>query len=134
MNWLQFDVDKIISIQYTESYIDREYQWHPVRTEPRYRKFLGIKLWQDGINESPEGFYERESNFHWESYMDPSEFPLYGRFINGKEIWFLARVEITLINKTTISRRFETNKEALDWIEDLSVKSNKVFETITLNK
>ena len=136
MSEIHFDVNLISRITFTQVRKADRYLWRPEQVIPKYRKRLLIFKVKDGVTIKPEGFYEERHFTHiTEEYLFMCGYQIRHSPIanGGKEAWHRASVEVRLIDKSEINRRFDTNEEALDWIEKLKTWSNKPFETITIS-
>ena len=148
MNAIHFDVNLISKIHYRKSYHNNDYVWREEETVPKYKTFLLIFNIRDGVTVKPAGFYEDKSYLFYENepvYLHVpddnllrcgyqiKEFGNHGGVSFRKEVWTKAYVEVKLTHGDSVGKRFDTDKEALDWIEKLKNSSGKVFEVI-LNK
>jgi hypothetical protein len=140
INTIDFDVDKIIMINFRHSYHTERYRWRSEIITPKYKNFILFK-WRSGLTVEPEGFYERRSSYYgedWWSFVPEDHITNYGYMIKDisttwgtvkiKEVWTRAHVEISLGYEKSISRSFDTDDEAKEWIKRLKNLSGKTFE------
>ena len=145
MNTIDFDVNLISQIHFRPSCYDKDYVWKTDLTQPKYKRvFFGIFKMKDGVEDLPAGFYKSYLGYYSDKYywsiVEDDEFDRCGYLIKEfgnlqcyrKEAWRKAYVEVSLGYKSTISRSFQTDQDAKNWIDKLKTKSNKTFETIEI--
>lgn len=143
MNAIHFDVNLISKINYRKSYHKKDYVWREEETVPKYKTFLLIFNVRDGFEVKPAGFYEEKSHLFYENdpvyvYV-PNDYILkFGYLIKEfgnlqcyrKEVWNKPYVEVSLGYKSSVGKYFDSDQEALDWIDKLKELSGKTFEVI----
>jgi hypothetical protein len=65
--------------------------------------------------------YLIQSGYQFKSVAYPSD---------DKQVWTKSYVEVSLGYKSSVGKSFDTDEEALDWIEKLKQLSGKTFEVI----
>lgn len=145
MNTIHFDVNLISKIHYRTAYLVKDYIWREEETVPKYKTFLLIFNIRDGVTVKPAGFYIDKSHLSYSNepvYVHVSddyllrygyqikEFGNHGGISYRKEVWTKAYVEVKLTHEGSVGKRFDTNQEALDWIDKLKELSGKTFEVI----
>ena len=124
-----FQLDKVHSI--TLSYErESDYAWVP-EIPARPKTFLGI---QYGVTEPiPAGWSEYEGGRWPEPTSYFERYSWYRVDEVNKKIYTKAHVEIRFGYKESIGVRFDTNKEAEDYVNELVNASSKTFSVI-INK
>lgn len=142
MKAIDFDVDLINKITYIPSYHDNDYVWKSDVPNTKYKRFLiFFKIKSKSVEFLPAGFYKQRTSYYggdayW-SQVHEDEFTRYNYVLKnspiangGKEAWKKAYVLIGLTYTEDISQHFDTDEEAIAWINKLKELSNKTFETI----
>ena len=135
-NTIDFDVNQIQKIYFRPSYHEQRYEWKIGTTYPIIKKFLWFKK-IIGYNTTPTGFYDT----HWSpTFIEEEKLIKYNFIIKElgvenmtelhKQVWVKPYVEVVFGHKSSVSKIFDTDQEAKDWIEKLKEMSNKTFETI----
>ncbi len=141
MSEIHFDVNLISKINYRKSYHILKYEWKFEQTVPKYKRILGIFKVRNGIEVKPAGFYEERTNYYCDGklyiHVTEEELILWGYQIkdapypsDDKQVWTKSYVEVSLGYKSSVGKSFDTDQEALDWIEKLKQLSGKTFEVI----
>ena len=134
-NTIDFDVNQIQKIYFRASYHDQRYEWRLGSTKPIIKKFLWMEK-TIGYETKPTGFYDTV----WNTYISEDSLSLYNLRVKDvgvenmteshKEVWSKPSVEVLLGYKSTISKKFDSDQEAMDWIASVKEMSNKTFVTI----
>jgi hypothetical protein len=142
---IDFDVNLISKISFRPSYHNDTYKWRNETITRKYKKFLWFK-WESGLEIKPEGFYEERSSCYYgdnfwqfisEDYLIQcgyliKDVGIIGGISESKEVWRKPHVEVSLGPKSGIGKIFDTDEEAITWIEHLKMISGKTFETVEL--
>jgi hypothetical protein len=127
-----FDVDQLCSIRLVKERISSDYIWVDEIPSKRIKLLRFIPIgktkaipagWssQYGSINDPKNRYDSDYIKQY-SWYKVQELP--------KMIFRKAHVTCTIRDKKEFSRNFESNEEALVWIDHLTTKSGKKFEVI----
>lgn len=142
MSEIHFDVNLISKINYRKSYHILKYEWKFEQTIPKYKRILGIFKVRNGVEVKPAGFYEDKSYLFYSNepiylHVTEKEIIQTGYQIkdapypsDDKQVWTKSYVEVSLGYESSVGKSFDTDQEALDWIEKLKQLSGKTFEVI----
>jgi hypothetical protein len=125
-----FDPSQIVKIRFTP---ERPTSFHWVEAKPEIRSFFGLRVKQKA---TPAGFEDKNScfdkGFYSEEDLKRFGYLVYpwGERINDR-VCNKPYVEVYLKHENYVNQRFETEKEALEWVESLKDSSGRDFEVIT---
>jgi hypothetical protein len=124
-----FDPSQIIKIKFVPEWPT---SFHWVEAKPEIRSFFGLRVKQKA---TPAGFVDRGSfgrKFYSEEDLKRFGYLVYpwGERINDR-VCNKPYVLIYLKHEIQVQRTFETEKEALEWVESLKDSSGRDFEVIT---
>lgn len=130
---IDFDINQIVKITFRPSSRNTIYEWRQATRTPIYRGFLWFKKLV-GYEETQSGFY----NVIYNSYVSEDFLEQSGNIIKHigdsddviKQVRYKSYVEISMSNKSTVGRNFNSDQEAKEWISKLKNMTNKTFETI----
>lgn len=123
-----FDINQIIGIKFHPER-SAGYSW--VEAEPEKRIFFGLIPWRYG---RPAGFTDAGSPLQWiytEEDLKSYGYKVYSfdERINDR-VCEKPYVVVYLAHELQISKKFETDSEAEEWVDQLKEKSGKSFEVI----
>jgi hypothetical protein len=125
-----FDPSQIVKIKF---FPERPTSFHWVEAKPEIRSFFGLRVKQKA---TPAGFVDKDSYFDRKFYSEEDlkrfgylVYP-WGERINDR-VCSKSYVTIYLKHEIQVHRSFETEKEALEWIESLKDSSGRDFEVIS---
>lgn len=127
-----FDVDRIVTISLFGEKVDGSYVW----CEPRpIKRFFGLI---DTGRFKPAGYYYTNS---WEDVLYTEEqLRGYGYKVYSRDerlidnVVYKPYVKVDLEHDNSLTVRFETDAEMLEWVEMIKVKSGKNFETVVYER
>ena len=119
---IHFDIDKIVKIKFVGKQEEERIRW----VEPKpIKKFFGLY----NTRRSTEGHFA-----DFGSYLDTkyTERLLreYGYIVEGKKVYRFPHVEVHFEHDDSVNKSFQTDSEALQWVEELKATSGKTFEII----
>jgi hypothetical protein len=118
----RFDVNRIVKISFKKKDVDTDWVKRPF--VPSKTRFFGLIK----ISPIPAGWeYVRDHGFR--RYSDEEVLRYGARIIEGDSVFEKPIVTIKL-DHSEVWKRFDTNDEAIAWIKELEVRSNKDFEII----
>jgi hypothetical protein len=104
-----------------------DYFWK--EAQPEVRKFFGLIK----VKAKPAGWYSVEDEWYDRVPKltgDILEYSWYGFDQAKNEIYVKPHVEVRLMDKSEIGYRFNTDKEAMDWIDGIVAQSEHKFAVI----
>jgi hypothetical protein len=128
-----FDVDRIVSIQVIEIR-ESSYQWLPRKQKTWFFGLFKRNSWHS------EGYYSNGCYYEW------SEGSCYDAYANSakelidrdylvdeltKTVYNKSRVTVYLEHEYAVTKDFDSNTEAYNWVSELREKSKKNFEVVT---
>lgn len=127
-----FDVDRIVTLSLFGERVDRSYEWR----EPRpIKRFFGLI---ETSRFTPAGYYHINS---WEDVpYTEEELRGYGYKVYGRDERLIdnvvekAYVKVDLEHDNSLTVRFETDVEMLEWVDMIKATSGKTFETVVYEK
>lgn len=130
---IDFDINQIVKITFKPSLRNTMYEWRQETRTPIYRGFLWFKKLV-GYEETQSGFY----HVFYDTYVSEDFLEQSGNIIKHigdsddviKQVRYKSYVEISMSNKSTVDRSFNSDQEAKEWISKLKNMTNKTFETI----
>jgi len=118
---IHFDLDKIVKIKFTEKKEDKTMEW----VEPKpIKKFFG--LYDTG--RFTDGHFEDVDSILGSTYTGEMLQKYY--IIEGKKVYERPCVKVEFEHVDPISRCFQNDEEAREWISKLSRQSKKNFEIV----
>jgi len=121
---IYFDLDKIVKIKFLEKREDESLQW--VDPKP-IKKFFGLY----NTGRFTDGYFTDVnipsilSSYYTEEYLRT-----YGSLVEGKKVYKKPWVKVELEHVDPVTRYFENDEEARNWINKLSRQSKKNFEIV----
>ena len=131
---IYFDINQIVKITFRPSSRNTIYEWRQATRTPIYRGFLWFKKLV-GYEETQSGFYNVIYNSYVsEDFLEQSSCNIIKHIGDSddviKQVRYKSYVEISMSNKSTVGRNFNSDQEAKEWISKLKNMTNKTFETI----
>ena len=131
---IDFDINQIVKITFRPSSRNTIYEWKQATRTPIYRGFLWFKKLV-GYEETQSGFYNVIYNIYVsEDFLEQSSCNIIKHIGDSddviKQVRYKSYVEISMSNKSTVGRNFNSDQEAKEWIAKLKNMTNKTFETI----
>jgi hypothetical protein len=131
---IDFDINQIVKITFRPSSRNTIYEWRQATRTPIYRGFLWFKKLV-GYEETQSGFYNVIYNSYVsENFLEQSSCNIIKHIGDSddviKQVRYKSYVEISMSNKSTVGRNFNSDQEAKEWISKLKNMTNKTFETI----
>ena len=131
---IDFDINQIVKITFRPSSRNTIYEWRQATRTPIYRGFLWFKKLV-GYEETQSGFYNVIYNSYVsEDFLEQSSCNIIKHIGDSddviKQVRYKSYVEISMSNKSTVGRNFNSDQEAKEWISKLKNMTNKTFETI----
>jgi len=137
---IDFDVNIITKITFSKSHLSSDYEWKSASVEPKYKKILWWKK-QIGVIHTEAGFYVKKCVYYGNDFwVNLDEYFLSKHYIIKtissaseelkKEIWTKPYVEVKFGHDQHVSRKFDSDDEAKEWVDKLKKMCDKKFETI----
>jgi hypothetical protein len=124
-----FDVNEIIGIKLFPERAAR-FKW--VEATPEKRTFFGLIKTK---SEEPAGFLDTgafDSVIYTKEDLIGYGYKIYDDRVNNI-VCEKPYATVYLSHDLTTTKKFETDQEALEWIEEIKTKSGKTFEIVTFN-
>jgi hypothetical protein len=124
MNEVHFKLDSITRITLVKRKPNRDYYWADAR--PEKRGFFGLILLQKAL---PAGWtYSGDERYSLAD--DILRYNWYGFDEAKNEIYIKPYVEIRLLEQGEISHRFNSDSDAITWIDDIVAQAGSKFVVI----
>jgi hypothetical protein len=104
-----------------------DYVWK--EAQPEVRKFFGLIK----VKAKPAGWYSDEDDWYERTPRSTDHilgYSWYGFDQTKNEIYIKPQVEVRLMDKSEIGYRFNTDQEAMDWVDGIIAQSEHKFAVI----